>query len=141
MWLNLIYLIYFRNLAQNNFPELPTLGLQTVRTLSIKHNSKLLKFPSPRHLPSVKVLRLYYPYHCCAFLNEKNEMHNNYHPNTTQVSTSIVLGIHARRTPRLANQSSIYSEHEVLRCCFMATISSFFVIFNEISKIMRKLSV
>ena len=106
-WLNMIDLICFRNLSENNFPELPTMGLQTVKILSIRHNSKLLKFPSPRHLPSVKVLRLYYPYHCCAFLNQKNEMHYNYHSNTTQVSTCITRN--TCRTPRLASKPSKYN--------------------------------
>ena len=64
-------------LGHNNFPELPTLGLQTVKELSIEENSKLIKFPSPRHLPSIESLHLYYPYHCCAFLNKKPDPQND----------------------------------------------------------------
>jgi hypothetical protein len=74
-------------LANNNFPELPTLGLQTVEKLSIEGNSKLLKFPPPRHFPSIKHLHLYYPYHCCAFLNRKHDP--NYNDTTQHLIVSI----------------------------------------------------
>lgn len=66
----------------NNFPELPTLGLRTVEHLSIRGNTALTKFPSRRRLPKIKVLELQYPYHCCSFLNQKI-----YYNDTSYVST------------------------------------------------------
>ncbi|CAB4000962.1 lutropin-choriogonadotropic hormone receptor isoform X2, partial [Paramuricea clavata] len=76
-------------LTDNNFPELPTLGLVAVETLSIKGNSKLKKFPSPRHLPNIKILHLYYPYHCCAFLNARKGIYNN---NNTTLNITLSNG-------------------------------------------------
>lgn len=58
---------FIRSLAFNRLRNLPTAGLQKLTHISTKGNPDLLDFPEHYQLPSIRVLILHYPYHCCYF--------------------------------------------------------------------------
>ncbi|KAK3103769.1 hypothetical protein FSP39_021739 [Pinctada imbricata] len=57
----------YRNLAENDFPVLPTEGLLNLRKLKTFHNNALQEPINPSDLPNVQILVLSYAYHCCNF--------------------------------------------------------------------------
>ena len=60
---------FFRNLGNNIFPALPTLGLSGLLHLKTFNNPALREFPSPERFPRVQTMVLSYAYHCCSFLS------------------------------------------------------------------------
>lgn len=63
----------FRNLGNNVFPVLPTLGLSGLLHLKTFNNPALREFPAPERFPRVQTMVLSYAYHCCSFLSVEVE--------------------------------------------------------------------
>lgn len=68
-----LYFLHFRNLGNNVFPALPTLGLSGLLHLKTFNNPALREFPAPERFPRVQTMVLSYAYHCCSFLSVEVE--------------------------------------------------------------------
>jgi leucine-rich repeat-containing G protein-coupled receptor 6 len=61
------FLFTFRNLGNNFFSKLPSIGLDGIVHLKTFNNPNLREFPGPDSFPHVRTLVLSYAYHCCQF--------------------------------------------------------------------------
>lgn len=67
----LLIILNYRNLAENNFQRLPTTGLKRLKFLKTFHNTNLQDRIDPENLPNIQNLVLSYAYHCCSFINSR----------------------------------------------------------------------
>ena len=61
-----------RDLSNNNVPKLPSRGLRTLQTVSVRENKELRDFPASK-LQNIRHVDAHYPYHCCFFRREKEK--------------------------------------------------------------------
>lgn len=62
------------DLSGTSIVRFPTLGLENLRSLSIRNNFVMKKIPSMYNFPNLEKAHLTYSYHCCAFLHP--ELHD-----------------------------------------------------------------
>ncbi|XP_050405816.1 lutropin-choriogonadotropic hormone receptor [Patella vulgata] len=61
------------NLSKTRISYLPTVGLTSIEDLNIEHTPTLRIFPSVLQFSNIKVARLTYAHHCCAFQHPEKQ--------------------------------------------------------------------
>ena len=78
----------FRDLSSTSIETLPTSGLKSVEELTIEDVPSLKLFPPVLRFSSIRVARLTYPYHCCAFSHPEKQDEQFYHQMSKELACS-----------------------------------------------------